>query len=120
MSPHEAARLAVEKCNGTIFMDRTIRLDSLGKPADGTGKQTALSGAFAGDPKSSVFVGNLDFASKEEELRVFFESLITAERGSPSHASDAPEHWVSRVRIVRDKDTQLGKGFAYVQFTVCI
>ncbi|KAG1735190.1 hypothetical protein EDB19DRAFT_1638542 [Suillus lakei] len=122
MDPHEAARLAVEKCNGTVFMDRTIRVDSLGRPADGIGKQTALLGTFAGDPKSSVFVGNLDFASKEEDLRVFFESLITAERGPPSQASDAPEHWVSRVRIVRDKETQLGKGFAYVQFTdrVCV
>ncbi|KAG2749272.1 hypothetical protein P692DRAFT_20818653 [Suillus brevipes Sb2] len=122
MDPHEAARVAVEKCNGTVFMDRTIRVDSLGRPVDNNGKQSALLGTFAGDPKSSVFVGNLDFASKEEDLRVFFESLITAERGPPSQASDAPQHWVSRVRIVRDKETQLGKGFAYVQFTdrVCV
>ncbi|KAG2123797.1 hypothetical protein DEU56DRAFT_43003 [Suillus clintonianus] len=122
MDPHEAARLAVEKCNGTVFMERTIRVDSLGRPADSVGKQAALLGTFAGDPKSSVFVGNLDFASKEEDLRVFFESLITAERGPPGDVSDAPKHWVSRVRIVRDKDTQLGKGFAYVQFTdrVCV
>ncbi|KAG1841938.1 hypothetical protein DFJ58DRAFT_907649 [Suillus subalutaceus] len=122
MDPHEAARLAVETCNGTVFMDRTIRVDSLGRPADSVGKQSALLGTFAGDPKSSVFVGNLDFASKEEDLRIFFESLITAERGPPSQASDAPKHWVSRVRIVRDKETQLGKGFAYVQFTdrVCV
>lgn len=120
MDPHEAARLAVEKCNGTVFIDRTIRVDSLGRPADSDGKQSALLGTFAGDPKSSVFVGNLDFASKEEDLRVFFESLITAERGPPSQDSDAPKHWVSRVRIVRDKETQLGKGFAYVQFTVRI
>ncbi|KAG1882810.1 hypothetical protein F4604DRAFT_1743147 [Suillus subluteus] len=122
MDPHDAARLAVETCNGTVFMDRTIRVDSLGKPADSIGKQSALLGTFAGDPKSSVFVGNLDFASKEEDLRIFFESLITAERGPPSQALDAPKHWVSRVRIVRDKETQLGKGFAYVQFTdrVCV
>ncbi|KIK41928.1 hypothetical protein CY34DRAFT_805497 [Suillus luteus UH-Slu-Lm8-n1] len=122
MDPHVAARLAVEKCNGTVFMDRTIRVDSLGRPADSNGTQSALLGTFAGDPKSSVFVGNLDFASKEEDLRVFFESLITAERGPPSQDSDAPKHWVSRVRIVRDKETQLGKGFAYVQFTdrVCV
>ncbi|KAG1780594.1 hypothetical protein EV702DRAFT_1078915 [Suillus placidus] len=122
MDPHEAARLAVEACNGTVFMDRTIRVDSLGRPADSIGKQNALLGTFAGDPKSSVFVGNLDFASKEEDLRAFFESLITAECGPPSQASDAPKHWVSRVRIVRDKETQLGKGFAYVQFTdrVCV
>lgn len=118
MDPYEAACLAIEKCNGTVFMDRTIRVDSLGRPADG--QQSTLPGAFAGDPKSTVFVGNLDFASKEEDVRVFFEGLLTAERGAPSQASDTAKHWVSRVRIVRDKDTQLGKGFAYVQFTVSL
>lgn len=119
MDPYEAARLAVEKCNGTVFMGRTIRVDSLGRPADDNGKQSALSSPFAGDPKSTVFVGNLDFASKEEDVRAFFESLLTAERGAPSQeGSDVTTRWVSRVRIVRDKDTQLGKGFAYVQFTV--
>jgi nucleolar protein 12 len=68
-------------------MDRTIRVDSLCKPTDNIGKQSALLGTFAGDPKSSVFVGNLDFASKEEDLRIFFESLMAAERGPPSQAS---------------------------------
>jgi len=87
MDLHEAARLAVETCNGTVFMDRTIRVDSLCKPTDNIGKQSALLGTFAGDPKSSVFVGNLDFASKEEDLRIFFESLMAAERGPPSQAS---------------------------------
>jgi nucleolar protein 12 len=101
-------------------MDRTIHVDSLGRPIDNIGKQSALLGTFAGDPKSSVFVGNLDFASKEEDLRIFFESLMTAEHGPPCQASDAPKHWVSRVRIVQDKETQLGKGFTYVQFTVSI
>jgi len=109
MDPFEAARLAVEKCNGTVFMDRTIRVDSLGRPADDNGKQSALSAAFGGDPKSTVFVGSLDFASKEEDVRAFFESLLTAERGAPSQASEATKNWVSRVRIVRDKDTQLGR-----------
>jgi nucleolar protein 12 len=65
MDPHEAAHLAVETCNGTVFMDCTIRVDSLGKPTDNIG----FFSTFAGDPKSSVFVGNLDFASKEEDLR---------------------------------------------------
>ena len=32
--------------------------------------------------------------------------------------SDKKSTWVTRVRIVRDRDTQLGKGFAYVQFVV--
>ncbi|KAF8917378.1 hypothetical protein CPB85DRAFT_1374198 [Mucidula mucida] len=61
----------------------------------------------------SVFVGNLDFASKEEDLRVFFEGVMSAERGPPPEGST----WVTRVRIVRDRETQLGKGFAYVQFS---
>jgi nucleolar protein 12 len=30
---------------------------------------------LVGGPKLSVFVGNLDFASKEEDLRVYFEGL---------------------------------------------
>ncbi|KZT73879.1 hypothetical protein DAEQUDRAFT_761831 [Daedalea quercina L-15889] len=135
MDPYEAARLAAERCDGTVFMGRTIRVDRAGKF---TGDAQA-SGAPAGDPKTTIFVGNLDFASKEEDLRAFFEALVVAERGSPGESqgegSDEDEEsaeedealenevpvkklltWVKRVRIVRDKDTQLGKGFAYVQF----
>jgi hypothetical protein len=49
---------------------------------------------------------------------------MTSERGLPPPSNDdmdeerqrRPSTWVRRVRVVRD--TQLGKGFAYVQFTV--
>jgi nucleolar protein 12 len=79
----------------------------------------------------------LDFASREEDVRVFFEGLVSAERGprsavtgddsdteneegtdDPNAHGSKPKTWVTRVRIIRDKDTQLGKGFAYVQFAV--
>ncbi|KAI0927057.1 hypothetical protein AcV5_007696 [Taiwanofungus camphoratus] len=138
MDPYEAAKLAAELCDGSVFMERTIRADRLGKSDEGD-----TAGMERTDPKATVFVGNLDFASKEEDLRVFFEGLVSAERGPPGeNASDAkdadadddedgPQHnprtmkprtWVKRVRIIRDKDTQVGKGFAYIQFVdrVCV
>jgi nucleolar protein 12 len=64
----------------------------------------------------SHVVGSLDFAAKDEDLRVFFESLLTTER---QPAPDG-QSWVTHVRIVRDADTQLGKGFAYVEFAVSL
>ncbi|KAH8983081.1 hypothetical protein EDB83DRAFT_1320937 [Lactarius deliciosus] len=96
-------------------MGHTLRADTLG---DGVG-----------DPKCAVFVGSLDFASHEEDLRTFFEGVVSAERGPPSAVADSgsddeaaaeakPKTWVTRVRIVRDKDTLLGKGIAYVQFAL--
>lgn len=64
-------------------------------------------------------VGSLDFAAKDEDLRVFFESLLTTERGPvPSSEDGVAKTWVTHVRVVRDPGTQLGKGFAYVEFTV--
>lgn len=118
LDPYDAARLAVEKCDGSLFYEKTIRVDHV---------KAKSSSTVSGDPKLSVFVGNLDFASKEEDLRVFFEGLVKAERGSPPVNDDGDDsddetatsaRWVTRVRVVRDKDTQLGKGFAYVQFAV--
>ncbi|THU91285.1 hypothetical protein K435DRAFT_863536 [Dendrothele bispora CBS 962.96] len=198
MDPYTAARLAKEACDGSIFMERAIRVDVVAKSSKALG-----GGAGEGlkrskeaeqiiksdvDPKRCVFVGNLDFESQEEDLRVFFEGVITGilgprddegnvnveedeaegdglegqtdsddeeeeeensdeEEEDGSEADDESEEsdeenqkktkvpkaiktpkptekketdkakrWVTRVRIIRDKDTQLGKGFAYVQF----
>lgn len=120
MDPYEAAKAAAEKCDGTIFLERMIRVDLAGKAA--AGERVGLA---EGNPKLSVFVGNLDFGCKEEDLRVFFEGVVGGERGPPGADASEDEDgetkaktWVTRVRIVRDKETQLGKGFAYVQFAV--
>ncbi|KIM73678.1 hypothetical protein PILCRDRAFT_722317 [Piloderma croceum F 1598] len=112
MDPFDAARHAVEKCDGTLFMERMIRVDFASKTAK------EHSGTVDGNPKLSVFVGNLDFGCKEEDLRVFFEGVVSGERGPPGDDEEDQKvkTWVTRVRIVRDKETQLGKGFAYVQF----
>ena len=123
MDPFEAVHLAIEKCNGTMFSDRMLRVDAVVKrlTKESPSDSTLLSSAV-GDPKFTIFVGNLDFASKEEDIRVFFEGVISAERGPPdvegSQDGDGPKCWVTRARMIRDKDTQLGKGFAYVQFSV--
>ncbi|KAF8799366.1 hypothetical protein BYT27DRAFT_7227870 [Phlegmacium glaucopus] len=128
LDPYEAARLAAERCDGTLFMERMIRVDLVGKDNNAgstlTSNSEKKSALIDTDPKLSVFVGNLDFASKEEDLRAFFEGLMASEKGIPQAHNDTDEEgsrkplaWVTRVRIVRDRDTQLGKGFAYVQFT---
>jgi len=132
MDPYQAALSAAEACDGTLFMERMLRVDLVGKRKAERVNQASdgviQSSSLEADPRLSIFVGNLDFASKEEDLRIFFEGIISAERGAPpASREESAEHnefnkpstWVTRVRIVRDKDTQLGKGFAYVQFSVC-
>ncbi|PIL22632.1 hypothetical protein GSI_15323 [Ganoderma sinense ZZ0214-1] len=141
MDPYDAASSCAEKGDGSAFMGRTLRVDVVKKGARpredgcGEGEHAAAEKAMAGDPKAMLFVGNLEFTSKEEDLRAFFESVVTEERGKPGQKAgsgsddeedeesdgeggeeDKPRAWVKRVRIIRDKDTQLGKGFAYVQF----
>ena len=141
--PYEAALAAVKGADGTVFEERVLRVDlavrggkgkvdTAGKAKEGQGGMTL---GMTTDPKLSIFVGSLDFATKEEDLRAFFESVLVAERGAPSldagddeSAGEEEEEgkpgtkkalgWVRRVRIVRDRETLLGKGFAYVQFLV--
>lgn len=52
------------------------------------------------DCETSIFVGNLPFIIKEEQLRQHF-----------SECGD-----IQNVRVVRDPQTFLGKGIGYVQF----
>jgi len=124
LEPYEAARVAVEKCNGTIFMERMIRVDAVAPlTSDASSDKSHTTGA--GDPRLTIFVGNLDFESKEDDLRVFFEGLVSSERGLPPSETATDSNtgqWVNRVRIVRDGQTQLGKGFAYIHFAdrVCV
>jgi nucleolar protein 12 len=82
----EGARAAL-KLNGQICLDRHIRVDSVAHP----GKH---------EPKRCIFVGNLDFEAQEESLWRHFGKCGKIEY----------------VRIIRDSKTNVGKGFAYVQF----
>ena len=53
------------------------------------------------DFETSIFIGNLPWVVNEEELRAFFE--------------DAGN--ILNVRVIRDKETFIGKGIAYIQFS---
>lgn len=175
MNPYEAANKAVEACDGVEYMGRTIRVDHVHSKGvvDGKGNGVGIDGKF--DTRRTLFVGGLDFQTKEEDLRAFFEKLLLEEHteekeeegggsegedadvedgsdsdeeaGSDDSASNADvdrgdeedamdvdgnngeddtvvtpvssaEKWVTHVRLIRDQDTQLGKGIAYVEFKV--
>lgn len=118
LDPFEAAD-KVLAANGSDFMTRTIRVDRLRLPSAVAleSATNALSKRSAWlptntDPKKSLFIGGLDYASKEEDVRVYFEELVKAERGPSA------DRYVTGVRLVRDGATQLGKGFGYVHFKV--
>ncbi|KAF9154747.1 Nucleolar protein 12 [Actinomortierella ambigua] len=83
----ESIAKAVAGMNGQLFLNKHVRVDN----ADGEKNH---------NPKKSVFVGNLAFDAQEEALWNFFK--------------DSGD--IENVRIIRDRKTNLGKGFAYVQF----
>ncbi|CAE6501936.1 unnamed protein product, partial [Rhizoctonia solani] len=159
--PAEVATRAVLACNGSTFMDRVLRVDRVGKREEDKM-----------DPRTMIFVGNLDFEVDEDAVRKLFNELVEKERGKSDAQGDSSDSeseqegdesgeegeggeesengeesegeedsgakeskepnpakatpvqlksvatngWVKSVRIIRDKETQLGKGFGYVQF----
>lgn len=73
--------------NSQVFFGKHLRVDSVANPQNH-------------DRRRTVFIGSLAFDAQEEELWSYFESCGEIEN----------------VRIVRDSKTNVGKGFAYVQF----
>lgn len=111
LSSETAAKIMTPKLNGTIVLDRHLHVDRLGAPS-----QT--------DHRRCVFVGNLPFV--DEETLEATEDDNPRKRPKAKLRADAEEGlWrafskagkVENVRVVRDKTTRIGKGFAYVQFT---
>lgn len=108
-----AARKAAAELNGTIVLERHLRVDSVAHPT-------------ATDHRRCVFVGNLGFVDDETVVRKD-ENGETTEKKRNKVPSDVEEGlWrtfgaqgkVENVRVVRDPKTRVGKGFAYVQFYV--
>lgn len=109
-----AAREATKRLNGTMVLDRHLRVDSVAHPA----KQ---------DHRRCVFVGNLGFVDDESSMNAVEDDANNKRPRKKREAADVEEGlWrqfnkagtLESVRVVRDKTTRVGKGFAYVQFEV--
>jgi nucleolar protein 12 len=84
----EDALKASQELNQTVIGDKHIRVD-----VDGVQTNN--------DFDATVFIGNLPYVVNEEELRVHFADIGK----------------ILNVRVVRDKETFIGKGIAYIQFS---
>ncbi|KAK9843654.1 hypothetical protein WJX81_001246 [Elliptochloris bilobata] len=105
-----------------------LRVDIAAKPRSqgggGGGSQAPAAagepGAVLYDPARSVFVGNLPFDVQDEEVIQAFTCMGAPAAGvSPAKGSGGPlgaPAGVTAVRVVRDGKTNVGKGFAFVEF----
>lgn len=109
-----AAKEAVNSLNGTIVLDRHLRVDGVAYPAKI-------------DHRRCVFVGNLSFVDDESMANAAKDEGNNRRPRKGKEPADAEEGlWrqfskagvVESVRVIRDKTTRVGKGFAYIQFQV--
>ncbi|KAJ5675804.1 Nucleolar protein 12 [Penicillium macrosclerotiorum] len=114
----QAARKAPAALNGTVVLDRHLRVDSVAHPAEI-------------DHKRCVFVGNLDFVDQEgvtedengkkrkvrapADIEEGLWRTFNANTGGSKDKKTSKKS-VEFVRVIRDRNTRVGKGFAYVQF----
>lgn len=82
--------------NGTLFFDKHIRVDSQRNENHTNYKRT-------------IFVGNLPLNIADEELRTFFVE-----------GTGCGDEGIENVRVVRDREYSIGKGFGFVTFKVII
>jgi nucleolar protein 12 len=76
------------KLNGSVFMGKHLRVDRCDESKNRMNK------------KRTIFIGNLVFDIEDEELWAHFH--VCGE--------------IENVRVIRDKETNFGKGFGYVEF----
>ncbi|GAA5981874.1 hypothetical protein JCM10908_004648 [Rhodotorula pacifica] len=121
-------RAVVEAANNSVFEGYTIHADYVrprsaaallaaaqmaAKPNENLTDVPRNSDGFQvapADARKTVFIGGLDFAESEENVRAAVEACLVRERGE----LPADERYVQNVRVVRDPSSGLGKGFCYV------
>lgn len=128
----ELIKLIVQTSDGSLFETFTLRADhvrprssaatlaaaqTLAKPNTALIDPQIGGASYTVPPleaRRTLFVGGMDFAESEENVRAATEAILVKERGvCPTKG------WVERVRIIRDASTGLGKGFGYILFKVC-
>jgi hypothetical protein len=108
-----AARKAASQLNGTEVLNRHVRVDSVTHPSPV-------------DHLRCVFVGNLGFVDDETVVSTNADGETTEKKRNKTPSDVEEGLWrtfgtqgkVESVRVVRDPQTRVGKGFAYVQFYV--
>ncbi|KAI0537977.1 hypothetical protein GGR58DRAFT_469600 [Xylaria digitata] len=107
-----ASRTALKALNGSVILDRHLRVDSVAHPS-------------AVAHRRCVFVGNLGFVDDETVVNTNADGeTVTKKRHKvPSDTEEglwrifgAHAGKIESVRVPRDDKTRVGKGFAYVQF----
>ncbi|KAK3041565.1 hypothetical protein RJ639_000699 [Escallonia herrerae] len=86
--------------NMAVVGGNHIRVDRACPPR----KKLKGEDALLYDNKRTVFIGNLPFDVKDEEIYQLFSGIKT------------PDSGIEAVRVVRDPGTSVGKGIAYVLF----
>ena len=111
-SSENLARAAAKQLNGSVVIERHLRVDQISHPSKV-------------DHRRCVFVGNLGFVDDESNIEAANEEEGKEKRKPSKYPADVEEGlWrtfgkcgtVESVRVIRDSTTRVGKGIAYVQF----